>query len=143
MAIESEPIHLHYEVPGNDFTRAGEASADLKARLKALGFPPTAVRRVAIALYEGEINLAIHAKGGSIDVVIDDEKVHMVLSDKGPGIADISLAMSEGFSTAPDEVRSLGFGAGMGLPNIKKYSDQFDIQSTLGVGTTVTMEVNC
>lgn len=138
-----DAITLHYTVPGDDFTRAGEASADLKKRLKLMGFPADAVRKVAIAMYEGEINLAIHAKGGSIDVVIDDEKVHMVLSDKGPGIADISLAMSEGFSTAPDEVRSLGFGAGMGLPNIKKYSDQFDIQSTLGVGTTVTMEVNC
>ncbi|MEG2930158.1 MAG: ATP-binding protein [Ruthenibacterium sp.] len=136
-----EPITLHYTVPGDDFTRAGEASADLKARLKLLGLPAAAVRKVAIALYEGEINLAIHAGGGDIDVAVDDDDVRMVLRDTGPGIADLSLAMSEGFSTAPDEVRSLGFGAGMGLPNMKKYSDVFDIQSTVGIGTTVTMDV--
>lgn len=137
-----EPITLHYIVPGDDFTRAGEASADLKGRLKKLGLPGDAIRKVAIALYEGEINLAIHAGGGEIDIVITENTVDMVLSDEGPGIADISLAMSEGFSTAADEVRSLGFGAGMGLPNMKKYSDTFDIASTVGVGTTVRMSVN-
>ena len=136
-----EPIKLHYTVPGDDFTRAGEASADLKARLKKLGLPAEAVRKVAIALYEGEINLAIHAGGGDNEVANSDDTVDMVLSDKGPGIADIPLAMSEGYSTAPDEVRSLGFGAGMGLPNMKKYSDSFDIQSTVGVGTRVEMQV--
>ena len=135
-------ITLHYTVPGDDFTRAGEASADLKGRLKKLGLPTEAVRKVAISLYEGEINLAIHAGGGDIDVAITDNKIEMTLSDKGPGIADIALAMSEGFSTAPDEVRSLGFGAGMGLPNMKKYSDTFDIASVLGEGTTVNMGVN-
>ena len=146
-----DAIRLHYTVPGDDFTRAGEASADLKARLKKLGIPADAVRKVAIALYEGEINLAIHAGGGEIDVAVTDESVDMTLTDQGPGIPDIALAMSEGWSTAPDEVRSLGapdeirslgFGAGMGLPNMKKYSDEFDIQSTVGVGTTVKMLVN-
>lgn len=137
-----DAIRLHYTVPGDDFTRAGEASADLKARLKKLGIPADAVRKVAIALYEGEINLAIHAGGGKIDVAVTDESVDMTLTDQGPGIPDIALAMSEGWSTAPDEVRSLGFGAGMGLPNMKKYSDEFDIQSTVGVGTTVKMLVN-
>lgn len=137
----SEGIHLHYEVPGNDFTRAGEASADLKRRLKQLGLPPETVRRVAIALYEGEINLAIHAGGGEIDVAITGDGVEMTLTDKGPGIADIALAMREGWSTAPDEVRSLGFGAGMGLPNMKKYTDDFDITSAVGEGTTVKMRV--
>lgn len=136
-----ELIELQYTVPGDDFTRAGEASADLKSRLKLLGVPPEAVRKVAIALYEGEINLAIHAGGGKIDVSIADSLVSMTLSDTGPGIADLELAMSEGFSTAPDEVRSLGFGAGMGLPNMKKYSDTFDIRSTVGVGTVVQMGV--
>ena len=135
-------IRLHDPVPGDEFTRAGEASADLKARLKKLGIPADAVRKVAIALYEGEINLAIHAGGGEIDVAVTDESVDMTLTDQGPGIPDIALAMSEGWSTAPDEVRSLGFGAGMGLPNMKKYSDEFDIQSTVGVGTTVKMLVN-
>ena len=137
----AESICLHYTVPGDDFTRAGEASADLKSPLKKLGLPPTAIRKVSIALYEGEINLAIHAHGGDIDVEISDDEVRMTLSDDGPGIPDISLAMSEGWSTAPDEVRSLGFGAGMGLPNMKKYSDEMEIDSTVGVGTTVTMTV--
>ena len=149
-----DAIRLHYTVPGDDFTRAGEASADLKARLKKLGIPADAVRKVAIALYEGEIrrvsiamyeaeiNMVIHAGGGEIDVAVTDESVDMTLTDQGPGIPDIALAMSEGWSTAPDEVRSLGFGAGMGLPNMKKYSDEFDIQSTVGVGTTVKMLVN-
>jgi anti-sigma regulatory factor (Ser/Thr protein kinase) len=134
-------IHLKYEVPGDDFTRAGEASADLKARLKQLGLPADLIRRVAIARYEGEINLAIHAGGGRIRVDVRPECVEMELSDDGPGIADIPLAMSEGYSTAPEEVRNLGFGAGMGLPNMKKYSDDFAIRSAVGKGTTVTMRV--
>ena len=138
----SEPIRLEYTVPGDDFARAGEASADLKATLKKLGLPAAAVRRISIALYEGEINLAIHAGGGNIDVAIGDEDVEMVLSDQGPGIPDVEQAMQEGFSTASAEVRSLGFGAGMGLPNMKRYTDEFHIQSTVGVGTTITMRVN-
>ena len=138
----SEPIRLEYTVPGDDFARAGEASADLKATLKKPGLPAAAVRRISIALYEGEINLAIHAGGGNIDVAIGDDEVEMVLSDQGPGIPDVEQAMQEGFSTASAEVRSLGFGAGMGLPNMKRYTDEFHIQSTVGVGTTITMRVN-
>lgn len=135
-------IQLTYDVPGDDFTRAGEASADLKTRLKKLGLPSDAVRRTAIALYEGEINLAIHAGGGHIEVEVYPNSVEMTLTDTGPGIENVELAMSEGWSTAPDEVRSLGFGAGMGLPNMKKYSDDFEIESELGVGTRVFMRVN-
>ncbi len=138
----SEPITLRYTVPGDDFTRAGEASADVKRNLKRMGVDREAVRKAAIALYEGEINLAIHAGGGEITVTLTPDTIIMLLEDHGPGIPDISLAMSEGWSTAPDEVRSLGFGAGMGLPNMKKYSDRFDIQSTVGVGTTIRMEVD-
>ena len=138
----SEPIRLEYTVPGDDFARAGEASADLKATLKKLGLPAAAVRRISIALYEGEINLAIHAGGGNIDVAIGDNDVEMVLSDHGPGIPDVEQAMQEGFSTASAEVRSLGFGAGMGLPNMKKYADEFAIESTVGVGTVIDMKVN-
>ncbi|MDL2324223.1 ATP-binding protein [Ruminococcaceae bacterium OttesenSCG-928-A16] len=134
-------IHLEYVVPEDDFTRAGEASADLKARLKKLGLSSEAIRKVSISLYEGEINLAIHAKGGRISVDVAPDNVHMCLRDDGPGIPDVALAMREGYSTAPDEVRSLGFGAGMGLPNMKKYADEFEIESTVGVGTTVCMRV--
>ncbi len=137
-----QKIELDYNVPGDDFTRAGEGSADLKARLKRLGVPSDAIRRAAIALYEGEINVAIHAGGGRIHVDITPDDIIMTLSDDGPGIADINLAMSEGYSTAPDEVRSLGFGAGMGLPNMKKYADEFEIASELGKGTNVRMKVH-
>ena len=135
-------LHYTYQVPGDDFTRAGEASGAIKSTLKKLGFDPGVVRKVAIAMYEGEINLVIHGGGGQIDVEIDGEKVTMVLADHGPGIPDIQKAMEEGWSTAPDNVRSLGFGAGMGLPNMKKYTDEMQIESTVGVGTTGTMVVN-
>ena len=141
MANGEEKIVLQYQVPGDDFTRAGEASADLKARLKRLGFPAAAVRKAAISLYEGEINLAIHAGGGEIRVEVIPERIEMWLDDEGPGIPDIALAMSEGYSTAPDEVRSLGFGAGMGLPNMKKYTDSFEITSEVGLGTHIRMAV--
>ena len=130
-------LKLTYEVDGEDFTRAGEASSSVKKQLRKLGISPE-----AIALYEGEINMVIHADGGKIDVEITPEKIEMVLKDHGKGIADIDKAMQEGYSTAPDEVRSLGFGAGMGLPNMKKYSDDMCIESVVGVGTTVYMTVN-
>ncbi len=135
------PITLRYEVPGDDFTRAGEASSAIKNKLKQMGVSPSVIRNVAIATYEGEINTVIHANGGEIIVTIDAESVTIVIKDTGKGIPDINLAMQEGYTTAPDDVRSLGFGAGMGLPNMKKYSDEFDIQSTVGLGTTVTMKI--
>lgn len=139
--IMSHTISFHYDVPGDDFTRAGEASSSIKKALKQVGLAPDIIRNVAIAMYEGEINMVIHAGGGEIDVDIAPDAVHMVLRDQGPGIQDISLAMREGWSTAPDDVRSLGFGAGMGLPNMKKYTDEMKVESTAGVGTTVTMTV--
>lgn len=135
-------LTLRYEVPGDDFTRAGEASSDVKRKLKQLGYNPEAIRKVAIAMYEGEINMVIHAKGGEITVEITPENIRMILADVGPGIPDIDLAMKAGYSTAPDEVRSLGFGAGMGLPNMKKYTDDMKIETELGVGTTITMDVH-
>ncbi len=134
-------IKLHFDVSGDDFTRAGEASGKIKNTLKELGFNPETVRNVAIAMYEAEINLVIHAGGGEIDVEISPEAVTAVFKDEGPGIADVEKAMQEGFSTAPDNVRNLGFGAGMGLPNIKRYSDEMDLQSTVGVGTVMTIKV--
>ncbi len=137
----NDQIQLSYRISADDFTRAGEASSDVKGKLKQMGVNPEAVRKVAIAMYEGEINMVIHAQGGTIEVTISPDEIVMVLADKGPGIANIEQAMQEGFSTAPDNVRSLGFGAGMGLPNMKKYSDEMDISTEIGVGTTVTMKV--
>ncbi|MBR2409234.1 MAG: ATP-binding protein [Lachnospiraceae bacterium] len=137
----SDTIKLHYTVTTEDFTRAGEASSDVKRKLKKMGSSPEVVRKVAIAMYEGEINMVIHANGGTIDVEITPEEIIMCLQDTGPGIADIEKAMQAGYSTAPDRVRALGFGAGMGLPNMKQYSDEMDLETTLGVGTKVTMKV--
>ncbi|MBP3328021.1 MAG: ATP-binding protein [Clostridia bacterium] len=137
-----ENIKLHYDVDSNDFSCAGEASGKIKKALKDLGFDASLIRNVAIAVYEGEINMVIHAEGGVIDAEISPEKVTVVLKDKGPGIPDIEQAMTEGFSTAPENVRALGFGAGMGLPNIKKYSDTMHIDTEIGVGTTITLTFN-
>lgn len=136
-----DAIVLTYDISPDDFTRAGEASSDVKGKLKQMGVSPEAVRKVAIAMYEGEINMVIHAKGGKITVTITPVRIEMVLADVGPGIPDIDMAMKAGYSTAPDEVRSLGFGAGMGLPNMKKYTDEMKIETELGVGTTITMAV--
>lgn len=134
-------MKLHFDVSGDDFTRAGEASGQVKAKLKQLGFDPNTVRRVAIALYEGEINLVIHAGGGEIDVEIGPGSISIVLSDHGPGIADVEKAMKEGYSTATENIRALGFGAGMGLPNMKRYTDEMRIETAVGVGTTIYMTV--
>ena len=138
----SDSIKLHYDVSGTDFTRAGAASSDVKRTLKQLGVSSEAIRNVAIAMYEGEINMVIHAGGGEIDVEITENDINMVLEDHGPGIENVELAMKEGYSTAPDNIRSLGFGAGMGLPNIKKYTDDFKIETQVGVGTKLILKVN-
>lgn len=135
-------LDFHFTVPGNDFSRAGEASSAIKNKLKQLGIGHQFIRKIAIAMYEGEINLVIHGGGGEIDVHIAPERVDIVLSDKGPGIPDVALAMTEGYSTAGSEARNMGFGAGMGLPNMKKYADSMKIDSTVGEGTTVRMSVN-
>lgn len=137
----SDQLIFTYEIDGEDFTRAGEASSSVKNKLKMLGVDSDAIRKVAIAMYEGEINMVIHAKGGTITVEITTEEIRMTLADVGPGIPDVDLAMQAGYSTAPDEVRSLGFGAGMGLPNMKKYTDEMVIDTRIGEGTTITMAV--
>ena len=138
----ADELKFHYDVDGENFTSAGQASVRVKKHLRELGIDPEIIRRVSIAMYEGEINMVIHADGGNADVLVDDTGVTIILADKGPGIADIEKAMEEGYSTAPDDVRSLGFGAGMGLPNMKRYTDEMNISSTVGVGTTITMKVN-
>ena len=137
-----EPIVLTYDVDGDDFSMAGEASSAVKKHLKQLGFPPDLIRRVAIAMYEGEINMVIHANGGKATVEITQNGVRIILADHGPGSPDVALAMQEGYSTAPEEVRNLGFGAGMGLPNIQKYSDDLKIDTQAGVGTTLTIQIH-
>ncbi|MBQ4576001.1 MAG: ATP-binding protein [Clostridia bacterium] len=138
----TEGIRFHYDVDGDNFTSAGEASVNVKKKLRQMGFDPDVIRRVSIAMYEGEINMVIHADGGEADVEVLSDKIIITLADKGPGIPDIEQAMQEGFSTAPDNIRSLGFGAGMGLPNMKRYTDSLEIESEVGVGTTVRMTVN-
>lgn len=136
-----ECIRLEYDVDGQNFASAGHASESVKRMLKQMGVPALTVRRVAIAMYEGEINMVIHARGGAADVTIYRDRIEIVLTDHGPGIADIGLAMQEGYSTAPDNIRTLGFGAGMGLPNMKRYSDEMTIETEVGKGTVVTVVI--
>ena len=138
----SDVLSFHFDVDGENFTSAGQASVQIKKSLRRLGLPPEIIRRVSIAMYEGEINMVIHAGGGHAEVRVSEQCIDIILEDHGPGIADINQAMQAGFSTAPDTVRSLGFGAGMGLPNMKRYTDYMDIQSTVGEGTCITMRVN-
>ncbi len=138
----AEPLKLHYDVLGGDFTSAGNASVLAKKSLRQLGYDPDIIRRVSIAMYEGEINMVIHANGGTADIIVYPDYIEIVLADKGPGIPDVAQAMQEGFSTAPDNIRSLGFGAGMGLPNMKKHTDDMKIDTVIGEGTTITMRVN-
>ncbi len=137
----SESLIFHFDVNGEDFTSAGQASVQVKKNLRRLGISPEIIRQVSIAMYEGEINMVIHAGGGDADVIVSEDKIEIILADKGPGIADINLAMQEGYSTASDSVRSLGFGAGMGLPNMKRYTDEMTIDSVVGEGTTIKMIV--
>ncbi len=141
MTMPIEPVRFHFDVNGDNFTSAGEASVKVKKLLRQLNIAPDIIRRVSIAMYEGEINMVIHANGGDADVLVYPDKIQIILKDTGPGIANVELAMQEGFSTAKDNVRSLGFGAGMGLPNMKRYTDNMNIDTQVGVGTTVTMEV--
>ena len=137
----NEAVRFHFVVDGEDFTSAGQASVQVKKNLRRLGIPPEIIRKISIAMYEGEINMVIHAGGGEAEVLVYEDRIEMILTDRGPGIANINQAMQEGFSTAPDNVRSLGFGAGMGLPNMKRYTDDMKIESVLGEGTTITMTV--
>lgn len=137
----ADKINFHFDIDGESFTSAGEASVRIKKLLRDMGFPSDVIRRVSVAMYEGEINMVIHANGGSADVDVSPDKIEITLSDRGPGIPNIELAMQEGYSTAPDNIRSLGFGAGMGLPNMKRYTDEMRIESEIGRGTTIYMSV--
>ncbi len=132
-------IQESYPVQADDMTAAGDVSARIKRHMKRLGVPAAVMRRVSVCTYEAEINLVIHSDGGQIDFEIAEDRITVRASDIGPGIPDIDKAMTEGWSTATNEVRNMGFGAGMGLPNMKRNADGFDIVSTVGVGTHITM----
>ena len=137
-----EPLNFHFDIDGEDFSSAGEASVQMKKKLRQLGFPSDVIRRCSIAMYEGEINMVIHANGGSADVAVYPDKVVMVLEDHGPGIPNVELAMQEGYSTASEQIHNMGFGAGMGLPNMKRYTESLEIETQVGVGTKLTMVVS-
>jgi anti-sigma regulatory factor (Ser/Thr protein kinase) len=134
-------LNFHFDIDGEDFSSAGEASVQMKKKLRQLGFPPDVIRRCSIAMYEGEINMVIHANGGSADVAVYPDKIVIVLEDHGPGIPDVELAMQEGYSTSTEQIRNMGFGAGMGLPNMKRYTESLEIETQVGVGTKLTMVV--
>ena len=138
----SEFLNFHFDVDGDNFVSAGQASVQMKKNMRQLGLSPEIIRKVSIAMYEGEINMVIHAHGGVADVNVYEDRIEIILDDKGPGIKDIDLAMQEGYSTANDHVRALGFGAGMGLPNMKRYTDDMKIDTVVGEGTKITMIVN-
>ena len=136
-----ETIKLVYPVEGGDLIEAGEASSKMKLTLKKLGLPPDVIRRASICMYEGETNMVIHADGGQAEVEVGMDEITIRMEDHGPGIPDVSKAMEEGFSTAGPTARNLGFGAGMGLPNMKRYSDEMHIDTTVGQGTVVTVKI--
>ena len=138
----SEPLIFRFKVEGDDFTSAGQASVQVKKNLRQLGMDAETIRRVSIAMYEGEINMVIHAGGGNAEVAVSEGYVEIILEDHGPGIKDIEQAMQAGYSTAHDNIRNLGFGAGMGIPNMMKYTDYMHIDTVVGEGTTVTRKVN-
>lgn len=135
-------MELYYQIQGGDFSAAGRASSDVKKMLKQFNIPPLVVRRIAIALYEAEVNVVAHAYRGTMRVNILPQGIHVIIEDEGPGIEDIEKAMEEGYSTASEEVRQMGFGAGMGLPNIKRNADEMILTSTPGVGTRLEMRVD-
>ncbi len=137
-----ELFRISYPVAAADYSDAGKASTDIKRKLKQLGVGGDVLRRVAVASYEVELNLVIHSLGGELTLTVFPDAVRLVSSDVGPGIPDLEMAMREGFSTANEEARSMGFGAGMGLPNMKRNADDFSIESEVGKGTTITMGFN-
>ncbi len=135
-------LHFQYEIDGEDLTQAGDASSQMKLALKRLGLPAETIRKASICMYEGEINMVIHADGGEATVDVDMNAITIRLQDRGPGIPNVQRAMEAGFSTASSSARDLGFGAGMGLPNMKRYSDEMSVSTQMGVGTCVEMKIN-
>lgn len=134
-------MKLQYHIEGANFSAAGRASSEVKKTLKQFNIAPVLVRRIAIVLYEAEMNVVAHAWRGTMGVDLTPEGIHVVVDDEGPGIEDIDKAMEEGFSTASDKVRQMGFGAGMGLPNIRKNCDEMCLSSTPGIGTRLEIKI--
>jgi len=132
-------VKLKYDIEGGNFNRAGNASSQVKIVLKQLNIDQRLIKKIVVALYEAEVNIVAHAYEGTMEINISPEKIDMILQDKGPGISNVEQAMQEGFSTASQKVREMGFGAGMGLPNIKKNTDLMEIETSVGVGTTLRM----
>ena len=139
--MAEDALKFEYDISGENFASAGEATMRIKKELRSLGFSPTLIRRCSVAMYEGEINMVIHADGGTADVIVGESYIDIILADHGPGIPNVELAMQEGYSTATAQIHSLGFGAGMGLPNMKRYSDEMTIDTRLNEGTTVKMRI--
>jgi len=137
-----DDIKYEFAVEKDDFVRAGEASSSIKKILRQLGIDSATIRNISIATYEAEMNIVIHSLGGKIELEVTPGFIKITASDRGPGIADIELAMQEGYSTASEKIREMGFGAGMGLPNMKKCSDRFCVSSSVGKGTVISMEVD-
>ena len=134
-----DAFRLHFDIDGGSFASAGNASVEVKKTLRQLGVSNAVIRRCSIAMYEGEINMVIHADGGTADIEVYPDRIVMVLEDHGPGIPDVELAMKEGYSTATEQIHNMCFGAGMGLPNMKRYSDVFRVDSVVGQGTTIEL----
>jgi len=140
--VGQEPYVEEYTIQAADFTAIGEASTKFRATLKMLGIPSEVVRRAAVVAYEAEMNAMIHAGGGTLRMTVASDHLEIMAADQGPGIPDVALAMQEGYSTASDEIRELGFGAGMGLPNIERNSDGMNIETEVGIGTILTARIN-
>jgi len=142
MKRSEQEIVLEFILKGDDFETAGEASSKIKLVLQQIGVQSDIIRRIAIGSYESEMNVIIHAYRGKITASISPEQTELLVEDEGPGITDINLAMQEGYSTAPDHIREMGFGAGMGLPNMSRCVDEFSIESVVGTGTKIRMVVH-
>ncbi len=140
--MPDELLSRSFEVHGRDFEKAGEASTEIKSLLKELDVDPGVIRRTVVIAFEAEMNVVMYADAGTVSFVLTDDDIGIEVADRGPGIPDLDLALQEGWSTATDEMREMGFGFGMGLPNIRRNSDQFKVESRVGEGTTVTSRIS-
>ena len=140
--MPDELLSRSFEVRGRDFEKAGEASTEIKSLLKALEIDPDVIRRTVVVAFEAEMNVVMYADQGTVSFVVTDDDIGIRVADRGPGIPDLELALQEGWSTATDEMREMGFGFGMGLPNIRRNSDSFTVESRVGEGTVISSRIN-